>query len=351
MSLMKNYDTVIAQGKIHDDPLQRDVLRVLQGISDALDTPQHFWFRRRIKAGIKGLYLHGPVGAGKTFLMDLFYHDVTERYKIRVHFHQFMQQIDAQLRQLQGHPDPIKCIAEKISRTTKLLCLDEFLVQDVATAMVLAELLKFLYAKGIVLIITSNTRPDDLYLNGLQRVRFLPAIALLKQHCEVLDLSEPRDYRLGRKPLLNAYLHPLNKKTQVCMEQQFTAVLNGDEIVTDELVIQKRAIPTIKLGHTAVWFKFDVICNLPRSQLDYLEIANRFNTVFVSDVPMLSDHDTVKALLLTHLIDVLYDCRVKLILSAEVPIDSLYLKGEVYVAFQRTRSRLQEMQSESYLVG
>lgn len=348
MLLTEKYDAAIVRGDIYNDPLQREVLNILQGIADELNKPRRFWFRR--KMGIKGLYLYGRVGAGKTFLMDLFYHAITNHQKVRVHFHEFMQQIDAQLRHLQGHPDPLKSIAAKIARITRVLCLDEFLVQDVATAMVLAELLKHLYAHGMVLILTSNTAPDDLYLNGLQRVRFIPAIALLKQHCDVVSLTEPRDYRLGHKPLMNAYLYPLNEETKMCMQQQFLSILNEDEIGFDALIVQGRTISTIQHGDRVVWFNFDVICNLPRSQLDYLEIANRFNTVFVSDVPVLGSQDTVRALLLMHFIDVMYDRRVKVIISAEVPIDSLYVDGELHKAFQRTRSRLQEMQSEGYLV-
>ena len=347
MPLMLNYDEAIARGEIHDDPLQREVIGSLQEVATALEKRRHLWFRRRLKSSIKGLYLHGPVGAGKTFMMDLFYQQVNERHKLRVHFHQFMQQIDAQLRQMQGHPDPVKFIAEQLAKTTRLVCLDEFLVQDVATAMVLTELIKIMFARNMVLVITSNTCPDDLYPDGLQRARFLPAIELIKQHCEVLDLTEPRDYRLGRAARARAYLCPLNSKTQSIMEAQFDALAQGDLDVTP-LVVQGRVISTVKRKESAVWFTFDVICNLPRSQLDYLEIANRFTTVFVSDIPVLGISDTVRALLLTHFIDVMYDRRVRVILSAAAPIDRLYLEGEVFVAFSRTRSRLHEMQSVDY---
>ncbi len=347
MPLMDQYDEAIARGDIHDDELQRDVLESLQNVATALEKRRHLWFGRRAKSSIKGVYLYGPVGAGKTFLMDLLYQNVDDRHKLRLHFHQFMQQIDAQLRQMQGHPDPVKFIAEQLAKTTRLLCLDEFLVQDVATAMVLTELAKVMFARGMVLVMTSNTRPDDLYPDGLQRVRFLPTIELIKQHCEVIDLTERRDYRLGRTPQAKAYLCPLNQQTQSLMVAQFDA-LSGEAVDQMPLSVQGRIIPIIKRREHAVWFKFDVICNLPRSQLDYLEIANRFTTVFVSDIPVLGVNDTVKALLLTHFIDVMYDRRVRLILSAAVPIDRLYLEGEVSVAFQRTRSRLQEMQSVDY---
>jgi len=277
----------------------------------------------------------------------MFYHNVAERDKYRVHFHQFMQQVDSQLRRLQGHSDPLQCIAENLAKTTRLLCLDEFLVQDIATAMVLAELIKHLFAHGMVVVITSNTRPDDLYMNGLQRVRFLPAIELIKEHCDVIDLTEHRDYRLGRTPVAKAYLCPLNEATQAIMAAQFN-ILAKTGYDKGILTVQGRDIPTIKRTQHAVWFAFDVICHLPRSQLDYLEIAQRFHTIFVSNIPVLTTKDTVGALLFTHFIDVMYDNRTQVILSAAAPIDELYIEGEVLTAFKRTKSRLQEMQSVDY---
>lgn len=348
MTLTVEYNNAIARGEIHDDPLQRDVLQSFQRLADALERPRHRWFRRLSKENILGLYLYGPVGGGKTFLMDLFYQHVQDRHKSRMHFHQFMQQVDGQLRRLQGHSDPLKMIAKNWAKKTRLLCLDEFLVQDIATAMILAELIKYLLVEGIVLVMTSNTAPDNLYLNGLQRGRFLPAIALLKQHCEVIDLTERRDYRLGRAPLETAYLYPLNEKNDAMMSLQFSQLAKG-RIIDPVLSIQGRDIPTKQCSELVAWFEFDVICQLPRSQLDYLEIAQRFHTIFLSHVPVLTAQDTVRALLLTHFIDVMYDNKVRVIISAAAPIDELYLEGEVYVAFQRTRSRLQEMQSVDYL--
>lgn len=348
MSLITKYEEAVARQEIYDDPRQREVLQSLQAIADDLDRPKHAWFKRWHKSEVKGLYLYGPVGGGKTFLMDLFYRHVKERHKARIHFHQFMQQVDGELRRLQGHADPLKAIAAKLARTTRLLCLDEFLVQDIATAMILAELLQYLFAAGIVLVLTSNTAPDNLYLNGLQRVRFLPAIALIKQHCKVISIVESRDYRLGRAPLAKAYLHPLNETTDALMLAQFNALVKTS-VDAKVLSIQGRDILTKKWSENVVWFEFDVICYLPRSQLDYLEIAQDFHTIFLSNVPVLSAQDTVRALLFTHFIDVMYDRRIRVVISAAVPIDELYLHGEVSVEFQRTRSRLQEMQSVDYL--
>lgn len=347
MTLTAHYEACIARGTIHDDPLQRHILGLLQRVADEIVKPRHAWFRQIRQESLKGIYLFGPVGAGKTFLMDLFFSQVQERRKSRVHFHQFMQQVDAQLRQLQGHPDPLKVIAKQIAKSIRLLCLDEFLVQDIATAMILATLLKLLFAEGVVFVITSNTAPDNLYLNGLQRVRFLPAIALIKAHCEVIDMLAHRDYRLGRLPLAKAYIYPINPDNEALLRVQFSTVSSASAELTT-ISVQGRDIQTLRCGEGVVWFEFDVICQLPRSQLDYLEIAKRFHTIFVSHVPAMTEDDTVRALLFTHFIDVMYDSKVRVIILAEVPIHALYMQGEVAQAFQRTRSRLEEMQSIDY---
>lgn len=348
MTLLSHYETAIKRGDIVDDVLQRQVLLSMQRLADALQT-KHSWLKwRRKSRPATGIYLYGPVGVGKTYLMDLFYQQVGERQKARFHFHHFMQQIDAQLRRLQGQKDPLHRIAADLAKRTRLLCFDEFLVHDVAHAMILAELLEALFANGIVLVATSNIRPEDLYLNGVQRARFLPAIALIKTHCEVISLGEKRDYRLGREPLYAAYLYPLGTTTEAILMEQFAAIAQEKQ-ENGSLIVQNRDIPFVKCGEKAVWFDFNVICNLPRSQLDYLEIADRFDTVFVSNIPMLSEKDTVHAILLVSFIDIMYDRGIRLVLSAAVPLEQLYVQGEVSQAFKRTLSRLQEMQSADYL--
>ena len=347
MILIEHYDAAIARGDINNDPAQREVIIHLQRVMDELAASQHSWLKWWHKHQGKGLYLYGPVGVGKTYLGDLFYQYVPEPKKARFHFHQFMQQIDAQLRRLQGQTDPLRRIAAGIAKTTRLLCFDEFMVYDVADAMILAELLQALFACGVVLVATSNTKPDNLYLNGPQRARFLPAISLIKQHCDVLELVEHTDYRLGRESLEQAYIYPLNKAAEQQLTQQFAAIApKAKEGI--ELMVQNREIPCVKTGERAVWFKFEIICNLPRSQLDYLEIADRFDTVFVSAIPELTVNDTVRVILLMHFIDVMYDRGIKLVISAAVAIEKLYTKGEMYNAFQRTLSRLEEMHSEDY---
>lgn len=342
------YDEAIARGDIENDPLQRDVLVCMQRLADDLVHIKHSWFHWRSGPVIQGLYLYGPVGVGKTYLVDLFYHQLGERKKARFHFHHFMQQIDKQLRQLQGQKNPVRQIVKNLAKSTRVLCFDEFLVHDVAYAMILSDLLQELVAHGVVLVVSSNTSPDELYLNGVQRARFLPAIAAIKSHCEVLHLDEKRDYRLGRSPLLDAYLQPLNHRTQEIMTQQF-ALLEKKIDLNKVINIQNRDIPFLQCGERTIWFDFNVICNLPRSQLDYLDIAARFDAVFISAIPALTERYSTQAILFIHFIDVMYDQGIKVILCAAVPVDQLYVKGEMQEAFKRTLSRLIEMQSADYL--
>lgn len=348
MTLIAQYDRAVARQEITDDPVQREVIAHMQGVIDELSMDQHSWLSWVKKKDVQGIYLYGPVGVGKTYLGDLFYNYLPEKQKTRLHFHHFMQQVDAQLRRLQGQRDPLRRIATHIAKTTRVLCFDEFMVYDVADAMILAELLQALFAKGIVLMITSNIPPDELYLNGQHRERFLPAIDLIKQHCATVEIADHADYRLGRMPLQQAYIYPLDDKADACLTKQFNEVATNIK-EKEELCIQSRMIPCVKWGEHAVWFRFDVICNLPRSQLDYLEIAERFDTVFVSGIPKLTEKDTVSVILLIHFIDVMYDRGIQLILSAAVPVDELYTQGELCSKFQRTLSRLKEMQSEDYV--
>lgn len=348
MTLMNQYEAAVASGEIQDDLAQRDIITHMQQLADKLAEPKHTWFKWLNKKQIDGLYLYGPVGVGKTFLVDMFYQEIAEHHKSRFHFHHFMQQVDAQLRRLQGKKDPLKYIAANLAKTTRVLCFDEFLVYDVADAMILSELLQAILEQDVILVATSNTAPDDLYLNGVQRTRFLPAIELIKVNCEVLALTNKYDYRLGRTPMAHAYLCPLNKTTQTTLTKQFSSITTN---IADgvNITVQNRLIPCVKRGERAVWFKFDIICNLPRSQLDYLEIADRFDTIFISDIPKLNENDTVWAILLIHFVDVMYDRGIRLIISAAVPLEELYVKGAMLNEFKRTLSRLEEMQSEDYL--
>lgn len=348
MSLMSEYDAAIHRGEIDDDSLQRDILKEMQRLADELHSARSSWFSCLWKSRIKGVYIYGPVGAGKTYLVDLFFDNIQEPKKARFHFHHFMQQVDKQLRQLQGQKNPVQHLAKKLARTIRVLCFDEFLVHDVAYAMILADLLQALIAQGMILVVSSNTPPDELYADGVQRKRFLPAIAAINENCEVLNLQEQRDYRVGRTPRVDAYLHPLNAQTAQQMEKQFV-LLSGEFTEHGTILIQNRDIPFFKRAAQSIWFTFDMLCNQPRSQLDYLELADKFDNIFVSDVPLLTEKHTLQTIRLIHFIDVMYDRGTKIIISAAVPVQELYVQGEMIDAFKRTLSRLMEMQSVDYL--
>lgn len=348
MNLMAQYDAAIQRNEIDDNPRQRDILAQMQRLDNELTESNKSWFSWLHKKSIKGLYIYGPVGVGKTYLVDLFYQYVGEKKKARFHFHHFMQQIDFKLRQLQGHKDPLRLAAKEIAQSTRLLCFDEFLVHDVAYAMILAELFKALQANGVILVVSSNTRPDDLYLNGVQRDRFLPAIEIIKTECDVLQIPAQKDYRMGHQPLVDAYLYPLTAQTEQAMERQFL-LLSKEAAFNGSISVQGRDIPYLRHGGESIWFSFDVICNLPRSQLDYLELADRYNNIFVSGIPCLTVNHTLQTIMFIHFIDVMYDRGINIIISAEVPIENLYVQGEMKDTFKRTLSRLMEMQSVDYL--
>jgi cell division protein ZapE len=347
MSLIQQYEAAVAKGNIHHSLEQKNVVLALETITKKLHAKT--WCFPWRKPSIQGLYVYGPVGVGKTYVLDLFYQNLPDAHKARFHFHHFMQMVDGELRRLQGQKNPLRHIARAITRTTRVLCLDEFLVHDVADAMILADLLQQLLLHDVILVATANLRPDDLYLDGVHRERFLPAIALIKQHCDVMVIEDEQDHRLGRAPELDAYLTPLNIYARETLEKQFKALA---QVVTEQgaIMIQQREIDYVKMAETAIWFDFNVICNLPRSQLDYLEIAARFDTIFVSNIPVIAADDTTHAILLIHFVDVLYDRGVRLIISAEAPPEALYSKGPMRTSFQRTESRLKEMQSADYLV-
>lgn len=348
MDLITQYEAALARGEIDDDRLQREILTHMQNLANEVSKSNSSWLFPFIKPRIKGIYLYGPVGVGKTYLIDLFYDGLEEKKKARFHFHHFMQQVDCQLRRLQGQKNPLHKIAKELAKSTKVLCFDEFMVHDVAYAMILAELLQALLANGVILVISSNIPPDDLYKSGVHRKRFLPAIAAIKEHCEILHLNEQRDYRVGRAPLFDAYLFPLNANTASTMETQFS-LLASEYQENGFITIQNREIPFLKLAENTVWFSFDILCNLPRSQLDYLELAEKFDTIFLSDIPALTVNHTLQAIMFIHFIDVMYDRGINIIISAEVAVEELYLEGEMKDTFKRTYSRLLEMQSVDYL--
>lgn len=349
MLLADAYVAALQRGDIQEDREQQRLLIPLQRIADALRAEQT-WYRKILpKRTIHGLYITGQVGIGKTYMMDLFYQYLPSNHKLRAHFLHFMQQIDQKLRFLQGQKDPIVTIAKELAQQYRIICIDEFMVDDVAYAMILGGLLRALFRLGVVIVATSNTKIDDLYRNGMNRERFLPAIDLLHQYCDEIDLKTSIDYRLGKSLHLHAYVYPLNADNEQLLVKQFWSLVVTAS--TDKtLSVQSRVMDVVLKSENMLWVEFDVICAMPRCQLDYIELAERFHTIFISNIPQLNTILTnTPVVLFIQLVDILYDRGIRLIISAAVPAYELYPSGPFSKEFTRTLSRLEEMQSEDYL--
>jgi cell division protein ZapE len=292
----------------------------------------------------KGVYLWGPVGRGKSFLMDSFYRCVPLLRKRRVHFHHFMREIHRELDAAKGIEDPIAFVAEKTSKRYRLVCFDEFHVSDIADAMILGRFLEQTMERGVEYVMTSNYAPDQLYPNGLQRERFLPAIEFLKQRLDVVAVDNGTDYRRLKMERLQVY----HLGDDAPFERIFSDLKDVEE-ERQPLDVEGREIPYRKRAGGLVWFDFSVLCGGPRSYADYVDLAKRFHTVMLSGVPRMSARDSDAARRFTWLVDVFYDDRVKMVISAEAPPEELFAQGENAAEFQRTVSRLIEMQSAQYL--
>ena len=296
----------------------------------------------------RGVYLYGGVGRGKSFLMDCFFGAVKVRRKVRLHFHEFMREVHRELTNLQGTVNPLDELARQMARKYRLICFDEFHVADITDAMILHRLLQALFGQRVGFITTSNFRPDDLYPNGLHRDRILPAIALLNERLEVVAIGDGTDYRLRAMEQVRLYHVPCGAQADAEMRAAFERVAesqDGDPV----LHIEARDIRARRRAGGVVWFDFKSLCGGPRSQNDYLEIATQFHTVLLSDVPAMPMRMASEARRFTWLIDVLYDRRVKLIVSAEVAPEMLYTEGPLAHEFVRTASRLHEMQTRAFV--
>ena len=304
------------------------------------------WFARPEPP--RGVYFWGGVGRGKSFLMDAFYAGVALRRKTRVHFHAFMKAVHEDLRLHRNEVDPLVAVAGRIARRHRLICFDEFHVSDVADAMILGRLLTALFERGVVFVMTSNYHPDGLYPNGLQRQNLLPTIALLKQWLDLVEVDGGIDYRLRELEHAACYYTPLSAEVDGELAARFERMRSGPEEDL-RLTIEARTLKARKRAGGMVWFDFAALCEGPRSQLDYLEIARRFAVVIVSGVPRLTAEMGDAARRFTWLVDVLYDHRVKLLLSAAVPAEELYREGPNSQEFPRTVSRLIEMRTHEYM--
>jgi cell division protein ZapE len=337
------------------DEAQLAAARRLQALFDELMAFAHARRTRLRKLLIhpdipRGVYLWGGVGRGKSLLMDLFYEALPYRRKRRVHFHAFMQEVHRNLREIKHEADPLAKVAQRIGRETRFLSFDEFHVADIADAMILGRLMEQLLGCGVVLMLTSNYPPDGLYPDGLQRANFLPAIEVLKRNLDVIEVDAGVDYRLRTLERMEMYLVPPDRHNEETLAANFAA-LAGGEGNTRTIQIQGRNLKVIRRAAGVIWFDFATLCGGPRSQADYLEIADRFHTVLLSGVPRLGVEHASEARRFTWLIDILYEQRVKLVLTAECQAEDVYRQGPNAQEFPRTVSRLMEMRSRAYLAA
>lgn len=349
----ERYAKGVASGQWQDDSAQATALLALDRIHTELAqaSAPTLWQRLRGHqvAVPRGLYLWGSVGRGKTFLMDLFHASLPDGSGMRVHFHRFMQDIHAELRDVAGRSDPLAAVADRIASECRVLCLDEFFVLDIGDAMILGNLLKALFVRKVVLVTTSNTAPPQLYRDGLQRASFLPAIALIEQHCEVVEMVSATDWRLRALKQAPVYHCPPDQAADRAMLATFHRVARGTERSDFSLLLNERKVTVRREAHGAIWFDFAAICEGPRGVADYIELARTYHTLLISGVPQFTPQTEDAARRFVELVDEVYDRGVKLVLSAAAPIVDLYDGERLRAVFSRTESRLIEMQSEDYL--
>ncbi|HIF2380279.1 TPA: cell division protein ZapE [Salmonella enterica] len=298
---------------------------------------------------VRGLYMWGGVGRGKTWLMDLFYHSLPGERKLRLHFHRFMLRVHEELTALQGQSDPLDIIADQFKTETDVLCFDEFFVTDITDAMLLGGLMKALFARGITLVATSNIPPDELYRNGLQRARFLPAIDAIKQHCDIMNVDAGVDYRLRTLTQAHLWLTPLNDETRRQMDKLWLALAGAAREHAPTLEINHRPLSTLGVENQTLAVSFATLCVEARSQHDYIALSRLFHTVLLFDVPAMTPLMESEARRFIALVDEFYERHVKLVVSAAAPLYEIYQGERLKFEFQRCLSRLQEMQSAEYL--
>lgn len=353
MNVQEYYEhALVTRGFKADDAQRRAVDRLQRAYDEwvAFKAQRSSKFKRLINRPDvpRGLYMWGGVGRGKSFLMDSFYLVVPVVRKTRIHFHEFMRSVHRQLDELKGVADPLNEVARRIAKKYRLICFDEFHVSDIADAMILYNLLTALFENGVTFVITSNYAPDTLYPDGMHRDRMLPTIALLKSKLDVMNVDAGLDYRKRALEQVESYHTPLGAEADRALRHAFAGIAEtADEDA--HIHIEAREIKALRHAGGVVWFDFATLCGGPRSQNDYLEIASRFHTVILSGIPCLSASMSSEARRFTWLIDVFYDNKVKLIMSAEVAPEALYTQGTLANEFHRTVSRIVEMQSREYM--
>ncbi len=352
------YHRNITQNGFSKDPAQAEAVKHLQSLFEELVQPPRKSFLKAIKGAlgkpmepVRGLYFWGGVGRGKTWLMDTFYNCLPFQDKLRMHFHHFMRRVHEELKTLEGQKNPLSIVADRLAKEARIICFDEFFVSDITDAMILGGLMEQLFHRGVTLVATSNVDPDLLYKDGLQRARFLPAIELIKKHTLVVNVDGGTDYRLRLLEKAETFYWPLNDENHEKLNQVFSDLApDPNHIETYQSIeISGRPIHSVKLCNDVAWFTFTDLCDGPRSQNDYIELARLYHSVILQAVPQFDANRNDQARRFINLIDEFYDRGVKLIVSSEVHLEALYASGTLSFEFQRTLSRLQEMQSTEYL--
>jgi cell division protein ZapE len=359
-TLREIYERQIAERGFRADPAQLAIVSRLEALRSRLIASHRpsgslgarllrAVGRRHAPAAERGLYLWGPVGRGKTWLMDLFFQSLPFPERRRRHFHRFMHDVHAELKSLPEVAAPLETVAERLAAEVRVLCFDELFVTDIADAMILAGLFGGLFRRGVTLVATSNAPPGDLYRDGLQRQRFLPAIELIERHVEVVTAAGDRDYRLRQLTQAGTYLPSGDSGTGARLRALFAELSDHADASDGTVEIEGRPIPVVRQSEGAAWFEFEALCVGPRSQDDYIEIARNYQSVVVANVPVMDTLQEDAARRFVALVDELYDRCVKLVVSAAAPPAQLYRGERLLLEFQRTVSRLTEMQSEEYL--
>jgi len=362
---LDRYQRDLQRSDFKYDPAQEMAVKKLQNLYERLIREENKRQARGVLAKIvskvvcrkkpvtpeQGLYFWGGVGRGKTYLMDTCFESLSFERKMRVHFHRFMQKVHHELKSLKGEKNPLELVADRFSSQARIICFDEFFVTDIGDAMILGTLIEALFARGVSLVCTSNIAPDGLYKDGLQRQRFLPAIALLNTHTDVVNVDGGTDYRLRSLEQAALYHFPLGDNAKASLENCYSnlALEEGDH--GTGLEVNGRMLTAIRRADDVVWFDFKELCAGPRSQNDYIELAREFHAVLVSNVPVLKIDVEDQARRFINLVDEFYDRRVKVIISADAPIHELYQGERLRFEFDRTESRLLEMQSHEYLAS
>lgn len=341
------------------DAAQENAVKELQRLFDELTHPRKkVTWRVKLaskfgkgmsKPSIQGLYFWGGVGRGKTYLVDTFYDCLPFKRKMRIHFHRFMHRVHDELKLLDGKSDPLEIVADKFAKEARIICFDEFFVSDITDAMILGTLMEGLFARGIVLVATSNIIPDELYRNGLQRARFLPAIELLNQNTRIVNVDSGVDYRLRTLEQAEIFHYPLDEQATINLHKYFKQLAPEEGCDGEDIEVEGRFITSIHDADGVVMFEFRALCDGPRSQTDYMELSRCYHTVLLANVEQMGQAVDDIARRFIAMVDEFYERNVKLIMSAEVALEELYTEGQLTFEFRRCLSRLKEMQSHDYL--